>query len=85
MKAGFELLRGAAFLDAFSGGMPCPTLLMQGSLDTLTSPAGSEAFARRVQGDVTWKRWEGLQHEIHNETRQGEVLTFLVDWMGRFC
>lgn len=84
VRMGVDLLDGAKLLDEYRGPMPCPTLLMHGTDDPITSPAGTAEFAKRVQGDVTWKAWPGLKHEIHNEREQGEVLAFLVEWMGRF-
>ncbi|MCF8244092.1 MAG: lysophospholipase [Saprospiraceae bacterium] len=84
VRAGTSLLEGASWLDNFSGEMPCPTLLLHGGIDRITSPIGTAEFAKRVNGDVTWKEWEGLKHEIHNEPQQGEVLGFLVEWMERF-
>lgn len=85
VRTGYEMIGGAKFLDEFTGTMPCPTLLMHGSNDPITSPEGTSDFAKRTKGDVTWKRWPGLKHEIHNEPQQGEVLAFLVEWMERVC
>ncbi len=84
VKTGYELLGGAKFLDEFTGAMPCPTLLMHGGNDPITSPKGTSDFAKRTKGDLTWKEWPGLKHEIHNEPQQAEVLAFLVEWMERF-
>lgn len=78
---GVAMLKAAAHLDAFSGEIPVPLLLMHGAEDPITDPKGSEDFARRAAGDVTWKKWEGLKHEIHNEPQQAEVLSFLVRWI----
>lgn len=82
--AGIELLMGARFLDGFQGDVPCPLLLTHGTLDSITSPQGTIELEKRLKGDVTLKLWPGLKHEIHNEPQQNEVLTFLVEWMGRF-
>lgn len=84
VRAGLHLLEGARYLDGFLGTMPCPTLLMHGAADPITSPAGTEDFAGRNPAGVTWKLWPGLKHEIHNEPQQGEVLAFLVEWMEQF-
>lgn len=84
VRAGTSLLSGADFLNRFQGELPCPTLLMHGSKDMITSPTGTSAFAKRAKGELTWKEWDGLKHEIHNEVQQNEVLAFLVEWMERF-
>ncbi len=58
-----------------------PLLLMHGSEDRLTSPGASQTFADRVGQGCTFKRWEGLYHEIHNEPEQQQVFDFLLRWL----
>ncbi len=60
-----------------------PLLLMHGKEDRLTSAQASEDFARRVKCDSTFKIWEGLFHEIHNEPQQKEVFNFIIAWLER--
>lgn len=84
VRAGTSLLHGAEFLANFKATVPVPTLLMHGTEDQITSPAGTAIFAKQASGEVTRKEWPGLKHEIHNEPQQNEVLAFLVEWMGRF-
>lgn len=65
---------------------PLPLLIMHGSEDKLTYPAGSEDFARLAGeggADVTLKLWDGLHHEIHNEPEQTEVFRAMIDWLDR--
>ncbi|MDA8335541.1 MAG: lysophospholipase [Peptococcaceae bacterium] len=61
---------------------PVPLLLMHGSADRITSPAASREFAGRVQGDCTFRIWEGYYHELHNEPENGEFYDFLVRWLA---
>ena len=63
------------------GKVNVPLLIMHGADDGITSPSGSEKFAKKAQGDVTLRIWEGLRHEIHNEPEQKEVLKTITDWM----
>lgn len=81
VRKGLFMLDAARTLDAFEGEMPVPALLMHGSADMLTSPAGTEDFAGRVGGDLSFKKWEGLYHEIHNEPEKAEVMQAMVDWI----
>jgi alpha-beta hydrolase superfamily lysophospholipase len=80
--AGMNLLEASDFLDTYKGTMPVPMLIMHGSDDHLTSQPASEAFANRVKGDVTYKKWEGLYHEIHNEPEKAQVLEEMVVWLN---
>lgn len=58
-----------------------PLLLIQGSADRLVSIEASRNFANHVSGDCTFKLWEGLYHEIHNEPEQQDVFSFLITWL----
>ena len=60
---------------------PLPLLLMHGGADRLTSVEASRQFADHVPGDCTFKLWEGLYHEIHNEPEQQEVFNFTIAWL----
>jgi alpha-beta hydrolase superfamily lysophospholipase len=60
-----------------------PILIMHGSNDKITSAAGSEAFAQKSKGNVNFKLWPGLFHEIHNEPEQDDVLSYASNWLGK--
>jgi alpha-beta hydrolase superfamily lysophospholipase len=79
--AGMNLLESSEFLDTYEGSVPLPTLIMHGTEDFLTSQPASEAFANRVKGDITYRKWEGLYHEIHNEPENVQVLEEIVVWL----
>lgn len=59
-----------------------PILLMHGLSDRLTSPKGTEEFAKNAGSNATVKFWPGLYHELHNEPEKNEVLQFEVDWLS---
>jgi alpha-beta hydrolase superfamily lysophospholipase len=81
-SAGISLMEGASFLDTFTGEVPFPMLIMHGTDDKLTSQPASEAFSERLTGDVTYRAWEGLYHELHNEPDQDAVLKVIWEWMA---
>jgi alpha-beta hydrolase superfamily lysophospholipase len=81
-SAGMGLTEAAAFLNAYEGTLPLPTLIMHGSEDLFTSQPASEAFAKRVKGDVTYKMWAGMYHEVHNEPDKMTVLNYTLDWLN---
>jgi len=60
---------------------PLPLLLMHGSADRIASAEASRQFADCVPGDCTFKLWQGLYHEIHNEPEQQEVLDSIITWL----
>jgi alpha-beta hydrolase superfamily lysophospholipase len=58
-----------------------PALVMHGSADRITSPAGSEAFVAASAGKASLKIWDGGFHEIHNEPHWPELAAFVVAWI----
>lgn len=83
MRTALSLIKKADFLNSYGGKMPIPTLLMHGSADKITSPKGTIDFAKRVGGDVTFKLWDGMVHEIHNEPDKQVVFKFVLEWMEK--
>lgn len=61
---------------------PVPLLLAQGSGDHIVSLSATEAFASRIPAHLlTYKVWEGLYHETHNEPEKAQVLRYMIDWI----
>jgi len=59
-----------------------PTLLMYAGADRLVNPAGSRAFAAAAPADVVTSRcFDGLYHEIFNETDPEPVFDELKRWL----
>ena len=54
---------------------------MQGTADQHVDPAVNAAFARRLGGDVTFKQWDGLGHELHAEVQRNDVLAYARAWI----
>ena len=77
--AGISLIEGAAWLDCYAGPVPCRTLLMHGGADGITFAPATKALSERLTGDVTYKEWSGLYHEIHNEPEQSKVFSFILN------
>ncbi len=77
------LTRGDWIIDQASD-YPLPLLLMQGSKDHIVSTQATDAFARRVPAEkLTYRIWEGLYHETHNEPEKAQVLQTMVDWLDQ--
>ena len=82
-SAGMGITDAATFLNTYEGSLPVPTLIMHGGDDLITSQPASEAFAKRIKGDVTYRKWEGMYHEIHNEFDKIAVLNYTLDWLNK--
>jgi alpha-beta hydrolase superfamily lysophospholipase len=64
------------------GGFPVPLLIAHGEADGITSAEASEAFAAQLEGDVTFKPWPELYHEIHNEPEKEAHFQYVLEWLN---
>ena len=79
-RLGIDILAAGEWIrghDTF----PYPLLLMQGTADRYVDPATNIEFARRLNGTVTLKTWEGCLHELQNETVRDQVIEFISRWL----
>lgn len=63
-----------------------PVLIQHGNDDNITSCKASKEFAekaKKIDKDVTYKEWEGMYHELHNEIKKDKVFEFVYDWIEK--
>ena len=59
-----------------------PLLLLHGSEDHLVPASGSTFLAENTSAkDVTLKIYEGLRHELVNETERAAIIALIRDWL----
>ena len=72
-------------IDGFPDGVThfrLPMLVMHGTADRLVPIAASEMVVERAGSeDKTFKRYDGLFHEILNEPERQQVLDDIADWL----
>ncbi|MEL7001928.1 MAG: lysophospholipase [Bacteroidota bacterium] len=70
-----------AGLEVIENAKPQSTsiLVVHGANDPITSPHGSERFAKNANAE--YKLWHELLHETHNETNKEEVIEFNIRWL----
>lgn len=71
----------AEYLRGHTEDWHLPLYLAHGSDDAICPIAGVEKFAAQAGDQVTFKRWEGLFHETHNEPEKDEVIAAMLDWL----
>jgi len=78
-----ELLRAIADTRARAPEFRVPLLILHGTADTFTSPAGSrEFYARAGAVDKTYKTYEGAYHSLFVETNREEIYDDIAAWIG---
>ena len=79
---GLDLMDSGDRVAAWDREYPVPLLVAQGSKDQLVDPVAAENFALHAKGNVTYKRFEGGYHELHNEPNKQELFDVFASWIG---
>ncbi len=59
-----------------------PILIMHGGDDSVLDPDGSKQIHEKIQvADKKLKIWEGMYHEIFNETQRTSVFDYAYEWI----
>ncbi len=61
----------------------CPTLLMHGDADRLTSCQATTDIAQLNTSFITLRIWNGAYHELHHEPERNEVFAFELAWLQK--
>jgi alpha-beta hydrolase superfamily lysophospholipase len=65
-----------------AGEWPVPLLMLHGGADRVCLPAGAHAFAKQVPATrVTYREFDSLYHEIHNERERALVFGVIETWL----
>lgn len=80
---GISLIEWGEWLLQNARHTSVPLLLMHGTKDRLTSYEASKLLASQLSGDITFKSYEGLFHEIHNEFEKQSVLNDTLAWIKK--
>jgi acylglycerol lipase len=80
---GKNLLEMIQWIYEHAWNLNIPLLLMHGTEDNVAYLRGSQEFAQKADGKVTFKTWDGMYHEIHNEPDQTQVFAYMLDWLEK--
>lgn len=82
-RTGREMNVAMASALTEAGRITRPVLILHGTADALTAPAGSQRLHDAVSSqDRTLRTWPGAFHELHHEPERDEVLTTIIDWIS---
>ena len=77
-----EMLKAMQRVSAQAARITLPILILQGSEDKLVDPKGAQMLYDKVgSADKTYKLYEGLYHEVHNEPEHDLVLDDVGAWL----
>lgn len=77
-----ELQRAMQAAREGDAAFPVPTLVLQAGADRIVSAAATRDFAAQLQAPVkSYREFDGLYHELHNEPERDEVLGEIVAFL----
>jgi len=80
----FEIFNAGKWVLENAGRLKKPLLIQHGNADKITSYHASKEFADRAKSlnkDITFKEWDGMYHELHNELEYEKVFRFVAEWI----
>lgn len=80
---GISLIEWGEWLLKNAKHTTIPILLMHGTQDNLTSYEATKLLADQLSGDVSFKSYENLYHEIHNEFEKQIVFDDMLGWIKK--
>lgn len=83
LKTVAEMVRGGDRLRVSFSKITVPTLIMHGTVDRATLPAGSKAFySNSGAKDKTLKLYEGHYHDLFADTGREKVAAETISWIA---
>ena len=83
-RMAYEMKMASEDVCARMSRLSLPLLIMHGSADRLTNPAGSKRLYQQARSqDKTLKLWPEHFHEIFNELEKEQVIAFMLEWLDK--
>lgn len=83
LSLGLDLIDTGKRLRTEKKPYPVPLLLVQGTEDKMVNSKATDEFASGLIGDVTYKRFEGGYHELHNDLVKQELFELIASWINQ--
>ena len=82
VRLGSYMMDIGSYVITHANEWTLPLYLAHGTADRICQFEGPAQFAARAGETVTFRPWEGLYHETHNELNKDEVIQAMLDWIN---
>ena len=82
VRLGLESYDAGLWAIKNASRLKIPTLVWHGTDDKITDINSSQEFVQNAGALASFKSWEGVKHEPHNDLEQKEVLNYWMNWMN---
>lgn len=81
-RLGTTVFNAAEYALAHATEFTLPLFILHAGADRLASSAASKAFYEKAgASDKHYRLWDGMYHEILNETERGKVMQAIIGWL----
>jgi alpha-beta hydrolase superfamily lysophospholipase len=80
----YEIYKTGQWVLENTDKIELPILIQHGNDDNVTSYKASKEFAdaaKKLNKEITYKEWDGLYHELHNELEKDKIFEFVHSWI----
>ncbi|MBI9055727.1 MAG: lysophospholipase [Bacteroidales bacterium] len=80
----YEIYKTGQWVLENTDKIELPILIQHGNDDNITSYKASKEFAdaaKKLNKEITYKEWDGLYHELHNELEKDKIFEFVHSWI----
>jgi alpha-beta hydrolase superfamily lysophospholipase len=81
LRMGKFLIDAVTYIKGNASHWHYPMLIMHSNDDLVVNIQPVEQFVSAVSYPITFKSWNGLYHELHNEPEKAEVFQTIFDWI----
>lgn len=81
LGAYFAIRNAGEYAIDHANQLQTPTLLLHSQSDPITAFAASEQFFRQSNQNIEFRSFNGLLHELHNETAKPEIVDGMIGWV----
>ncbi|CAI0380635.1 unnamed protein product [Linum tenue] len=83
VRTGYEILRASTYLQQNLNRFNVPFLVLHGSADTVTDPAGSrKLYDEASSSDKTIKLLDGYLHDLLFEPERQDIMDCIIEWLN---
>jgi acylglycerol lipase len=81
-RLGWTIIEKGKWALEHANEIKLPLLLMVGTGEKIVDRSSIDEFAKKVP-NIEYKVWDGLYHELHNETEKDAVLNYELNWVNK--
>jgi alpha-beta hydrolase superfamily lysophospholipase len=81
-RMGLDVIQAGPRVEGLAHEIGLPLLILQGSADKVVDPEATERFMASAGTNITYRRLEGLNHDLPHELEKEAVFSAAIGWIS---